>query len=79
MLFQSLISASISDNTVSEASDINVQPRIPPQPRMRKERHQEPASPRDDNQRLDLPEYKAAIELELWKEQQEENFKTMVR
>ena len=36
------------------------------------------ASPHQEKQPRELPEYKAAVELELWKEQQEEMFKTMV-
>ena len=74
---QSLISASLTDNTASETSELYAQSKKASQssPSSKKRHH---ASPRQEEQPRELPEYKAAIELELWKEHQEEVFKTMV-
>jgi len=74
---QSLISASLTDNTISDTSETYIQSRsgLPPSSK----RQQRKDSPRQEAQPRELPEYKAAIELELWKEQQEEIFKTMLQ
>eukprot|EP00795_Rhopilema_esculentum_P005989 gene5989-11355_t len=75
---QSLISASLSENTISEMSEISDQPRPAshrsvPQQQKQHQPESEEGKPRD------LPEYKAAIELELWKEQQEDLFRSLLQ
>ena len=67
----------MTDNTLSETSEDHLRPKPAAQPKPQKERHEKTSSHHEEQPR-DLPEYKAAIELELWKEQQEEVFKTMV-
>ena len=72
------MSASTTEPTCSEITDVAapqdtaaLQHR--PKPQQQHQHQQQPDLPRD------LPEYKAAIELEIWKEQQEEAFKNIVR
>ncbi len=71
------MSASTTEPTYSDITDVAApQDTAALQHRPKQQQHQQQQQP--DLPR-DLPEYKAAIELEIWKEQQEEAFKNIVR
>eukprot|EP00112_Aurelia_sp_Birch-Aquarium-sp1_P009678 Seg2106.2 transcript_id=Seg2106.2/GoldUCD/mRNA.D3Y31 product="Centrosomal protein of 120 kDa" protein_id=Seg2106.2/GoldUCD/D3Y31 len=79
---QSLLSATTTENTTSESSDIHAhaqpmqqqqQIQQQQQPQQRQQQPQQQGPPREQ------PEYKAAIELELWKEQQEQAFTKLLQ
>ena len=63
---------------MSETLDFHVQSKVPPPLPPSSKRQHPKTSSHQEQQPRELPEYKAAIELELWKEQQEEMFKIMV-